>query len=70
MRESEPRIQVNLLRCVMKTRLKSFVEALLMLLLALSSVTVAASAQTTSPPAKKKTTQTKNASSYPAQTGP
>ena len=65
MRESEPRIQVNLLRYVMKTRLKIFVETLLVLLLALSSMTVAARAQTTSPPAKKKTTQTKKPPATP-----
>ena len=49
----------------MKTRLKIFVETLLVLLLALSSMTVAARAQTTSPPAKKKTTQTKKPPATP-----
>jgi hypothetical protein len=49
----------------MKTRLKIFVETLLMLLLAHSLVSVSASGQTTSPPAKKKTTQTKNPPATP-----
>ena len=49
----------------MRTRLKIFVETLLMLLLALSLLTVASSSQTTSPPAKKKTTQTKKPSATP-----
>jgi hypothetical protein len=48
----------------MKTRLRIFVERLLVLLLALSLVTVAASAQTTSAPAKKKT-QTKKQAAPP-----
>jgi hypothetical protein len=51
----------------MKTRLKIFVEALLMLLLALSLVTAATSAQTTSPAAKKKTTQTNKPPATPAK---
>ncbi len=49
----------------MKTRLKIFVETLLLSLLALSLTTVTASAQTTSPPAAKKTTPAKKSSATP-----
>ncbi|MFZ3334232.1 MAG: DUF2092 domain-containing protein [Candidatus Acidiferrales bacterium] len=49
----------------MKTRLKTFLETLLLSLLALSLVSVAATAQTTSPPAAKKTTPAKKPPATP-----